>query len=234
MAIIEQIRKYDPYIEEIRKRIYSSAIVFLVFFILGFSISGILVREIINIFNVSGVVISTVSPFQFADLALDIGFTIGVLAIFPLFVYHLFSFTAPALTNKEKKWFILIIPVSMLLFLIGFFYGFSILYFTLDLLARLNESFGIKNIWNISMFLSQIFLTSTLLGILFQFPLVLTALKRLEIISTEMLKRKRKVAFAISLVLVALLPPTDGVSLLVMVLPLILLYEVTILINSKK
>jgi len=69
--------------------------------------------------------------------------------------------------------------------------------------------------------------------VVFEFPLVLTLLIKFGIITSQILKDKRRVAYLILLSLIALLPPTDIISLIAMTLPLALLYEMTILLNNK-
>jgi sec-independent protein translocase protein TatC len=107
------------------------------------------------------------------------------------------------------------------------------MYYALVILAKINISIGIQNVWDIGMFLSQIIMTSTLLGVLFQFPIVATFILKTEIITVDNLRDKRRVAVLIIFIFTSLLPPTDGLSLVAMALPLVLLYEVTIFVNSK-
>ena len=125
-------------------------------------------------------------------------------------------------------------PLCIGLFIIGFSYGFFILNYALVLLASINTNLGIANFWNIGQFLSEMFITSALLGLVFQFPLLLTLLIKLSIITPETLKNYRRVAYFLMIFFTALLPPTDVVSLVAMILPLMLLYEVTILLNKNK
>lgn len=87
--------------------------------------------------------------------------------------------------------------------------------------------------WDISLFFSQIMLTSALMGILFQFPVVLTILERFGLVNTAILKKNRRWAIMGAFVIPALLPPTDGLSLIMMAIPIILLFEITILLNKE-
>lgn len=107
------------------------------------------------------------------------------------------------------------------------------MYYALIVLAEINTYIGIQNIWDIGMFLSQIILTSTLLGCLFQFPIVFTIILKIGLFDIDFLKKKRRLAVLIIFIFTTLLPPTDGLSLVAMALPLILLYEITILVNSR-
>lgn len=231
---VAHIEKFLPYLEELRSRIYWSTIIFCVVFVVGFFSSAFVLRHFIAFFDIKDVLIATTSPFQFADLAVDIGFFFAIIITLPLIIFHIYSFVHSALTHKERVLFMFSVPLSLVLFVVGFIYGFFILYYSFQLLAELNAGLGIKNIWDIGTFLSQIFITSSLLGIVFQFPLILSFAIKLEFIDQSFLKEKRRMALFIIFIIVSLLPPTDGLSLLAMALPLILLYEATILINTNK
>jgi sec-independent protein translocase protein TatC len=230
----KKIENFLPFLEDLRERLYRGVVLFVIFFIIGFFSTGIILKRVLEVIKIAEVTISTSSPFQFADIAMDMGFFLGIMVSAPYVVYSFYAFIVPALTRKEKIKLLKSIPVSIALFVVGFLYGFFILYYALGLLASLNTSLGIANIWNISQFLSQIFITAALLGFVFEFPLLLTLFIKMGVISNQILKDKRRVAYFIILLLTSFLPPTDGISLLAMSLPLVLLYEVTILLNNKK
>jgi sec-independent protein translocase protein TatC len=232
--IKSSIRKFLPYLEDIQRRIYVSTIIIIFVFFIGFLSSGFILKNLLKYFQIDNVTMATTSPFQYANIAMDIGIFCSLLFAFLLFMYHFFVFSYSALTKKELKKLLLSIPVSVFLFLVGFIYGFFILFYSFGLLASINTNLGIQNIWDISLFLSQTAITSALLGVIFQAPLILTLLIRLEIVSVAFLKTKRRFVVLLTCILVSLLPPTDGLSLIAMALPLYLLYELTILINFNK
>jgi sec-independent protein translocase protein TatC len=227
------IARFTPYIEDIRKKLYSTSIFFIIFFIIGFFSTSHILKFIISLFEIQGVVIATTSPFQFADLSINIGLFCAFAVTCPLVFFHLLMFVKSALTKKERIVLLSIAPITIVLFFAGFIYGFLILYYALILLAGINIQIGIQNIWDIGMFLSQIILTSTLLGILFQFPVVFTFIIRSGVLDVSTLRSKRKLAILFIFIFTSLLPPTDGLSLIAMAFPLIALYEFTIIANSK-
>jgi sec-independent protein translocase protein TatC len=228
-----QIKKFLPYLEDIQRRFYSSTVIVIIFFVTGVLSSGFVIRQFITHFKLSDVVLATTSPFQLAEVAFDIGFFFALVAAVPLFIYHLLSFTHSALNKSELRKVLFGIPVALFLFVTGFVYGFFILFYSFTLLASVNVNIGVQNIWDISLFLSQIIITSTLLGLIFQFPLVISLLLRIGIITKQQLKQQRRLIILALFILTSLLPPTDGLSLIAMALPLYLLYEATILINYK-
>ena len=228
------MEKFLPFLEDLRERLYRGVVLFIVFFFGGFFSAGIILKKILNLVHIDQVIITTSSPFQFVDIAMDVGFFLAIMVSVPYIIYSFYAFIAPALTRNEKIQLFKSIPLSMGLFIVGFFYGFFILYYGLGLLASMNISLGIANFWDIGRFLSQMFITSALLGLIFEFPLFLSLLIKLGIITPQILKNNRRVAYFLTVCLTALLPPTDGVSLIAMALPLVLLYEGTILLNNKK
>lgn len=236
-SIVEKIRdfisKFTPYLEDIRGRLYKLAILFALLFATGFLLTSRILKYILSFFDIQDVIIATTSPFQFADLSINIGLFTAFLISCPVFAYHMFVFLKPALTRREKGVFFSLVPIALALFFAGFAYGFAIMYYALILLAQINVHIGVQNIWDIGMFLSQIILTSTLLGVLFQFPIVVSLIVRIGIFDVYFLKKKRRLAVLIIFIFTSLLPPTDGLSLMAMALPLILLYEVTIFVNSR-
>ena len=125
---------------------------------------------------------------------------------------------------------LLLVPAACALFAIGCTYGFVSLYYGLQLIADINVSFGLENLWDVSLFIAQIAITSMLLGAFFEFPILLLLASKLGLITKQALRNGRRLAYAGIIIIVALLPPTDGISLIVMSLPLILLYELSILL----
>lgn len=224
------IEKFLPFLEDLRHRLYRAVILFAVFFLGGFFSAGIILKKILSFVHIDKVIIATSSPFQFTDIAMDVGSFLAITVSVPYIIYSFYVFIFPALTRREKIRLLKSVPLSIGLFIVGFSYGFFILYYALGLLASINNSLGIANFWNIGQFLSQVLMTSALLGLVFEFPLVLALLIKLGITTSQTLKNNRRVAYFLAICLTALLPPTDGVSLIAMALPLVLLYEGTILL----
>ncbi len=227
----ENIEKFLPYFEDLLRRFYKGIILFVVFFVLGFLSAAPIVKRLLEFTKVEGVTIASSSPFNFVNIAMDVGFFLAIIVFVPYIIYSFYAFIVPALTRSEKIKLLKSIPLSIALFIIGFSYGFFTLSFSLELLASINIGLGIANFWNIGQFLAQVFITAALLGLVFEFPLVLTLLIRLGIITSQTLKDKRRIAYFLLILMCALLPPTDGISLIAMSLPLVLLYEVTIWFN---
>jgi sec-independent protein translocase protein TatC len=200
---------------------------------LGFLEAGWLMKHFISLFALSGVTITVTSPFQFIDLAVSVGLFVAFVFCTPVAIWNFYAFLRPAVSKTEFAALLKTLPVSVFLFFFGFAYGFFALYWGLRGLAEINIAVGLKNYWDIGLFISQLFMTSTLLGILFQFPIIVFILVKLGLVKHEFLKTKRRVVYAGIVIIVSLLPPTDGLSLIIMSVPLVLMYEIIVLITSS-
>lgn len=227
------IARYGTYLDEIRRRLLSIAKVFALTFVLGFFLTTPLLRVILRSIYLPDVVLVATSPFQLIDLAMSTGFLVASVVAVPLLVYHLYRFFRSALVRRERRRFLLMLPLALLLFVIGFAYGMGTMYFAVIMVSKVNLTLGVANYWDIGTFAAQMILTSSLLGLLFLAPLILTALVRGGMLRPESLIRKRRHVMAGIFIFVALLPPTDGLSMVLMALPLIGMFELTVLGNRR-
>jgi sec-independent protein translocase protein TatC len=231
-GIQSYIEQYGEYLEDIRKRVYRTVIVFGAVFVLGFFSTGPLLKTFVTVLHIQNATIVTTSPFQLIDLAMSIGMFCAIVVTLPYVVHQIYGFLRPGLFPKERRIFLSLLPVGLLLFAIGFSYGFAVMYYALAIIASVNVGLGVVNLWDIDQFVSQIMITSALLGVLFEIPLILSFLIRLNLLSVKFLRDKRPHATVTILILVALLPPTDGLSFVIMSVPLLVIYELVIVLNS--
>lgn len=223
---------YLPYFLEIRKRLFFILSVFLISSVLGFIYYDKIIPVALKLFALEGVNIVFTSPFQFITLAVTAGLTVGVIVVFPLLLYQILSFLRPALKSSEFKRILHLLPLSIGLFLAGFAFGMLMMRYVLVIFYARSQALDIGNFLDVSKLLSQILLTSVLMGVAFQLPIVLTVLIRLGVIKYKQVVEKRLLAYALSLIFAALLPPTDLISLIFLFLPIALLFEITLLLNK--
>lgn len=228
------IVRYLPYLYEIRKRLLFVFSLFILAWIVGFIYYKQIVLFILRLYDLNGVNLAFTSPFQFLNLAINAGMVVALVVVLPLLVFQITAFLKPALLKKEYNLLLALVPFSFLLFTLGFGFGTWMMKFVVKIFSTQTGEFAIQNLWDISEFLSQIFLTSMLLGILFQFPLVMTFLIRLGIVTHKTLSKQRLLIHAALVGLAILMPPTDLLSLFFMIAPLAFLFELTLLLNRNQ
>lgn len=229
----EYAQKYATFFSDIRKRLLLIIIVFAVSTLIGFSTYGQILKFLVGILSLEGINIVFTSPFQFINLAISCGVATGIIIAFPLLLYEILSFLKPALKENEYKTIVKYIPLSLLLFLIGFVFGVFIMKWQINIFIDRSVTLGIGNILDISKLLSVVLLTSALMGLGFQFPIVLLILMRLGVLKRQGLTRIRKWVYLASFLFALVLPPDSILADVLLSLPLIILYEFTILIGRR-
>jgi len=226
------IDRYYPFLMEIRGRLISLGVWFFLFALLGFAFYGKIVAFSLQIFRLEGVNFAFTSPFQFINLAISSGLAAGVVATIPVAIYQVLQFLKPALRKREMRFVATLVPAAIAFFIIGFFYGVAVMKYVIGIFYQVALQLEVGNLLDVSTFLSQIISTATLMAVAFQFPIVLTALLKLNVFSYQQVGSQRPFIYFALLLFAALLPPTDLLSLALLTIPLLLLFESTLLVNK--
>lgn len=232
-TIDNTVVKFIPYLQEIQKKITILLVVILVSGVSGFFFYQKILTLIMHIFNLKGITIILSSPYQFIDLAVNTGIATGVIIAFPLMVYYLLGFLKPALAPKEYRLITRLVPISFMLFIIGFAFGGWVMQFVINLFSKTAIDFNVTNIWDISHFFSQTIIMGVCLGLLFELPTVVTLLIRFRILKKSTIAKNRNIIYAAILILAAFLPPNDIISLSILTIVPLTLFEIALLLNKS-
>jgi len=155
----------------------------------------------------------------------------GVFISIPITIYQIWKFVMPGLYKHEKKWIIVIVFWSSLLFLTGSaMCYFWILPVTIQFLIEIAPQ-GVNPILTLDEYLSFIMWTTLAFGVVFQLPLVSLFLGKLGIINYSLLSKGRRYAvLGISVVAAVVTPSGDAFTMAMLAGPLYILYEVSILL----
>jgi sec-independent protein translocase protein TatC len=227
---------FIDHLEELRKRLlYSIACVGLLS-AAGFVFSRHILDYLIRTMPVK--VAYFFSPAEAFMAQIKVAIFAGLFVSFPFVLYQAWSFVVPGLTGKERKVSVSYLGSGILLFLIGLAFGYFILIpFGLKFLFSFQTE-NLQPLINVSKVLSFMLWGLLGAGLLFQLPLIVFFLIRLNIVSLKTIARRQAEAIVIILALVAVITPSaDAFSMLLIALPLIFLYELSILvawITSRK
>ncbi|MEC9007159.1 MAG: twin-arginine translocase subunit TatC [Candidatus Neomarinimicrobiota bacterium] len=162
----------------------------------------------------------------------------GVVVSVPVLTYQLWKFIAPGLYIDEKKYIIPLILFTFLSFISGLVFAymivipFSLSFFTSVGLEGIENNFSINYYFN---FITWLMLGS---GLIFELPVVVFILSIIGLLTPAFMRHYRRYAIVLILVISAFITPPDPVSLVLMSIPLLLLYEISIgvswLVNRKK
>ncbi len=159
--------------------------------------------------------------------------TVGFILAFPYILWEFWKFIKPALYEKERKNAKVFISVSSLLFFIGVLFGYYVIVpMSINFFATFTVSPEIKNEFNITSYISLIKTSVIACGLFFELPIIIYFLTRLGLITPKFLKDYRRYAVVIVLILAAIVTPPDVVSQIIVSIPLLILYEISIIIST--
>ena len=177
-------------------------------------------------------------PFGQLFLYVQVAIIVGIVASLPNIFYQLWQFIAPALKKRERKYILWIVFFSTFCFLAGIAFAYFVM---LPLAMKFAAQFGseaIKNEFSIEEYMSIIISVMLAAGVVFELPMISFFLSKLGILTPLFMRKYRRHAIVIILILSAILTPgADPVSQVILAVPLVLLYEISIFISklsSKK
>lgn len=223
---------FTAHLEELRKRLI------ICFIAVGIGFAGaygfkeklfqVLTAPLIRVMKSGDTLIFTNLPEAFFTY-LKVSFLAGLLLASPVILYQFWMFVAPGLYQRERRVLLPIVFLSTLFFLGGALFGYFIVFpwgFQFFL------GFATETIRPLPSMREYLSFSAKLLlafGIVFEMPLVLTAMARLGIVSVDFLKKNRKYAILLFFTGAAILTPPDVITQVMMAVPLMLLYEVSII-----
>ncbi|MCG8702308.1 MAG: twin-arginine translocase subunit TatC [Bacteroidales bacterium] len=248
----EKEMTFLEHLEELRWHLIRSAIAIFVFASVGFIFKSILFDVIfmgpsdsefitnrllckINIcINQASVPIQNfMMTGQFMS-HIKISLIAGIVIAFPYIVFELWRFISPALHNNEKKMARGAILVIWLLFILGIAFGYFIVCpLSINFLINYQVSEQVVNNPKLMSYISLVASISLASGILFQLPVVVLFLSKIGLVTPKFLKKYRKHALVVILILSAIITPPDIYSQILVSIPILVLYEISISISKR-
>ncbi len=216
------------HLEELRRRLFRILAAFMMTTIVCLSFSGFFVDLLIA--PAKGIVTRLIflKPAEAFMVHIKVSIIAGIIIASPYIFYQLWLFIAPGLHPHERRWILPLSFVSVVLFISGVCFSyFGVIRFGLAFLMSYATE-GLESAISIDAYISMATWMFFTFGLIFQLPLVLIALNQLGLVSVAFLREKRPYAIVIIFIVAAILTPPDVISQMLMAIPLIFLYEVSI------
>ena len=229
----ETKQPFMSHLEELRKRLITCAIAvgigFVISYIFAERLFQILVTPLTRIMPEGDRLIFTNLPEMFLTY-LKTAVICGILLTAPVLFHQLWLFIAPGLYQHEKKYAIPFVVFSTILFVGGALFGYFIVFpFGFKFFLGFANEY-IQALPSVKQYFSFAIKLLFAFGIVFELPVVAFFLSKMGIVTPEFLKKKRKYALLMTFVMAAILTPPDVITQLMMAGPLIILYEIGILV----
>lgn len=219
---------FIDHLEELRKRLLVVMIVFVAAIIGFYPLHEKILHFLTSSFLTSSLVyLEIMEPFL---VNLKISFFCAVIAISPLLAYQIASFIAPVFSRKIRKYMVIILILFFILFAGGFIFAYKLLV-PVAMKWLLNQGSNLKANLSVNKYVSFVGWFMIGGGIAFELPLVLLFLIKAGILKIQMLRRQWRVVYIVILLLSAIITPDwSPVTMAVLAVPMILLYELSLLL----
>lgn len=217
------------HLEELRRRLIvvliAMAITTAIAFTFAEKVLGILAQPIGGIQNLQAIEVT-----ETMGVYMRISLLGGFILAFPILLYELVAFSLPGLKESEKKWVFQMIPFATVLFLMGV--AFSYFVMLPAAVPFLTGLLGVRTIPRVSNYIDFVSSLIFWIGIAFEMPIVVYVLVKLKVVSVKTLASQWRIAIVVIAVLSAVITPTvDPVNMALLMLPLILLYVLSLFIG---
>ena len=157
----------------------------------------------------------------------------GFIVAFPYILYQLWSFISPGMHINERKHSSGFIIISSILFFIGVLFGYYIVTpLSINFLGTYTVSQQVHNDFDLASYIGLVRATVLASGIIFELPIIIYFLTKIGLVTPEFLKKYRKYALVIVLILSAIITPPDIASQVIVAIPILILYQVSIFISK--
>ena len=160
----------------------------------------------------------------------------GIILAFPYILYEVWKFIKPALKDKESSPAKFFVIVASILFLIGIFFGYFLLFpmsYNFLINYQLSDSGIVQTNNTLDDYISLISTMTLVSGIVFELPILVYFLTRLTLLTPEFMRKYRKYAVVVILIAAAVITPSpDVTSQMVVAVPMYLLYEISIFVSA--
>ncbi len=246
------------HVEELRWHLVRSTLAIFVFGIIAFLLKGFIFDTIIfapkdpnfityrffcsvsNFFGADGLCITEI-PFKFQSLGMAEQFSVhiwtsitaGIILAFPFIIWEFWKFISPGLYEKERKGAKSFIIISSFLFFAGVLFGYYIITpLSVNFLGNYSVSNLVERNIKIDSYISLLRSTVLASGLIFELPIVIFFLTKMGIVTPAFLKTYRKHALVVVLLLAAIITPPDIISQIIVTIPIMGLYEISIFISK--
>jgi sec-independent protein translocase protein TatC len=230
------INSYFSHLKELRSRVIFSLIFFLITFIVSYIFSDRLLSILIKPLTLTNFPPKKIIYTDLTEAFIThfkLAFVWSLLVSCPFFLYQFYSFIAPGLYKKEKRAILPFFILGTVLFIISGYFTYYFIFpnawnfFThyQSYIGSLQLEFMPKIIDYVNLSLQFIII----FGLIFQLPLIIIILAKVGVLDSKVLKKFRRVFLVIAFIFGAVFTPPDIFSQIALAIPIILLYEVSIL-----
>lgn len=222
------------HLTELRNRIIWILLVFVITLIGGLVVAEPVITYLKNQPTLAHMDWNAFSPWDGIRVYMMFAFMIALAVSLPFILYQLWSFMKPGLRGMERKAVYRYIPGAVILFLMGFSFAYFIIFpMAFRFTTLITDRLELVQTYGIIQYFTFMFNIVMPMSILFQMPVVVMFLTEIHILNPKRMRKIRKPAYLILIILSTVVTPPDLLSAILVALPLILLYECSVWLAAR-
>ncbi|WP_091069758.1 twin-arginine translocase subunit TatC [Paenibacillus sp. NFR01] len=233
MAAIDEEMSVVDHLTELRKRIIYILLVFVAGLIGGLFAAKPIYDYLVTADSVKGFVLHAFSFWDGIGMYMKIAGAVSLVFTVPFTAYQLWAFVSPGLRPVERSVTLRYVPYVFVLFVLGLAFGYYVIFpMALSFTVSVTRSMGLEETYGIAEYFSFMFSLVIPLALLFELPLVVMFLTRLRLLNPLRLRKIRRYAYFALVFIAVVITPPDFISDLLVTVPLLALYEFSVLLSS--
>lgn len=221
------------HLKELRNRIIVVVVLLFIAFTVCLSFAPNLITFLTDMGEKYNYVFVYIAPQELLLVYLNTALVGALVVCFPVIAYEVYAFCSPGMTKKEKTFFIGSLLAGTLFFVLGVaFARFISLPFVLRFLIQFTGQVDVSASISIQQYIGFLLTIFVVFGLVFELPVISVLLTGLGLIQADWLRKGRKVMIVVIFVIAAIITPPDVVSQIMVAVPMILLYELSIGLSS--
>ncbi|OMF66369.1 twin-arginine translocase subunit TatC [Paenibacillus sp. FSL R5-0766] len=221
------------HLSELRKRLIYVLSIFVLGLIAGFFVADPVYQYLTKAESAKGFVLHAFSFWDGIGIYMKIAGLFSLIITLPFTVYQIWKFVSPGLKPRERKATLKYVPYVFLLFLTGMAFSYYVIFpMALAFTTAITEKMGLVETYGMKQYFSFLFGIVLPVSLLFELPLLIMFLTGLRILNPIRLRKMRRVAYFVLIFIAVVITPPDFISDLLVMIPLLLLYEISVLLSA--
>lgn len=221
------------HLSELRKRLIYVLSIFVLGLIAGFFVADPVYQYLTKAESAKGFVLHAFSFWDGIGIYMKIAGLFSLIITLPFTVYQIWKFVSPGLKPRERKATLKYVPYVFLLFLTGMAFSYYVIFpMALAFTTAITEKMGLVETYGMKQYFNFLFGIVLPVSLLFELPLLIMFLTGLRILNPIRLRKMRRVAYFVLIFIAVVITPPDFISDLLVMIPLLLLYEISVLLSA--
>lgn len=217
------------HVAELRKRLIRVILIFALFLVLGLWIAPVLLLFLKENTPALDFTWNAFSPWDGVRVYMTLGVVLAIVLTLPFALFQAWGFMNVGLKAKEQRIVLRMIPLTLLCFALGFLFAYFIVFpMCFKFMDSINSRMGLTETYGIAAYFGFLFNIVIPISLAFELPLIVIVLTKIQILSPKRLRQFRRYAYLILVIISAMISPPELLSHLIVAIPLIGLYEVSI------